>query len=272
MLLTLASILFFFTTGEDVAVVAAQGGAVDWMRGMAAGFVTLWSLSFFLFWVPILVVCLYNGALRERYWVTGVFFFVILASFIALGLFAPLVWAAENPYTAIMVVGGYFLGAALWMTFRWFKFIEKVRDERNVQIAKYLTKELKDIVFDRVTNRSSRSNKDIDFENFELPAAEQQWYDEVKANGVAYEDQKPDYLTKSLSDYLRALSLGTATSAPLFRENKAKFFTYFFYWPLDFVIYVFGELLQDIWENIVRLVQGMFDGYAKKRIKQKIDI
>ncbi len=243
------------------------------LQQFALSVVTVWSFAFFAFWGVIVLFCLYHVSFNDRYWTTGVLFGLAFVLLFIAGAVSPLTYAAENPWWAVIYVGGYLLIATGWMTFRWMRFIEKVRSRRGEAIRSYLKDKFSHVKKEYL-GETDTSRPGVD--EVEVGSREQKvqaWYDHLVANGYALE--YPNMLTQNLNRHAfdsSGLDIGNATEAPRFRNHKRDYFSYFFYWPLDMVIYVLGELIRDIWKAVVRLVQDAFDNYSAKRTKQKINL
>jgi hypothetical protein len=52
----------------------------------------------------------------------------------------------------------------------------------------------------------------------------------------------------------------------LWSAQKYNFSGYFFYWPIDVVVFILGDLLEDIWRFVSNAVEESFNNYAAKRL------
>lgn len=55
---------------------------------------------------------------------------------------------------------------------------------------------------------------------------------------------------------------------PKWAQHSYDFAAYFFYWPIDMVIYVLSDLVRDAWEFISTMVGRSFDRYATWRFRE----
>lgn len=248
--------------------------------------VTFGTFGFFAFWGIVVLVCLGFGGIGEKYWVTGFLFFVLFGAFLFLGVIAPLVWIYENPWWAVLLVVGYFVIGFLWVAFRWGKYINQVRHTRGKRIREYLQKTFPNTIRDHHDSGESTDSRASKKERKQLTVQEavellkedeKAWYEELTSDGVV--KRGPVYLNDDLehhvfrrNSYSDELDIGTPSGPPLLGNHKKEFATYFFYWPLDVLIYFFAEFLKDLWNFIVDRIQNSFNYYAAKFIKQKIDI
>ncbi len=261
-------------------------GSWQAIRDFVVVFVSVGTFAFFIFWGVVILICLGFAGIRQKYWVTGVLFFFLLATFWITGAISPHTWAYENPWYAGVIFVGYFIVATGWMTVRWVKYIKKVRLVRAKLRKDFLSKNFINAVFanrngdDEAAAGSKKRWSSLGEAVEQLKSDERTWYDEIVSGGVV--PSKPQYLTQSFNeqcfssrnscDHEGLKDIGTPTSAPELGNHKKEYFTYFFYWPLDVLIFFLGEFVRDLWNFVVEKVQATFNKYAAKYIRQEINV
>lgn len=249
------------------------GGFLATLKGLFAGLagaaIAVWTLPFLIFWSVFIIFCLVNAIWADRYWTSGVALFALflLVFFTGdLGELAALVY--HHPVLTTLIGVGYLAIGLAWVTFRWVRFIERMRPMRSAAIQRFLQnweKSLRDYKSDMVVESVKLEGLDQVKINF--------WIDTLRKNG--YAPQEPALLNKALNnhllrrgdeDYAGRRDVGTATEPPYWSSNKRGYGAYFIYWPIDMLAYALGELLLDAWAWLSNAVQEKFNAYSRRRM------
>ncbi len=267
---------------------------------------TFWTLPFFIVWGIAILLC-FAGALSERYWISG---FLVVGTVTVLWVTGTVDFGyllLNHYFACAIAVGIYFLGGLIWITARWGLYVDKVSEKRPEAIKNFLKNDFGSVVSSKQDyeerelqddfNRRKRAKqrdgaKDdetdsinteaklkakIDAARNEIAQAAEAWKTSILETTIAPEE--PDWLNSKLESYAFPSVdpnsdnyLGKATDQPRFMERKRRFFSYYFYWPIDLPIYFVGTFIKDLWRMIVRWLQDSYDRYAGKRIRQKINM
>lgn len=240
---------------------------------IAAAAFALWTIGFFVFWGVFILLSLVFG-LGERYFAVGslwifTLIFIVLASEVSIFGFV-----AANPWTSLFCVLGYLVCGAVWVTFKWIRFVEEMSRNREVAIRHFLKEKFEGAQRAYVANEfATGAHRGEEGKGYIHPSNQtEDWRDFLINNGYAQES--PAILTNSLNDFFTEVrrlkagrfAIGSATEAIHFSDHKSEYKVYFFYWPVDLVIYGIGDILVDIWNGFVRAIQGTYDAWAKKRM------
>ncbi len=264
-------------------------GVMAWLAAFGLSVVTLWSAEFFGFWFIILMLCLMTRLNYESYWGTGVVVFLTFVFLAFVDAINPITWIVANPLWfagGLAVYGTVGLG---WTWFRWMKFLSQVCQKRSRVIKEFLHRiddRIKALAKEEKPERGARARtgfeeaSEEDFQTGQFANLNKDelanWISTIRATGLAPE--KPRLLNDELDQifsrsrgYCEVHKWGTATTLPSWRENKKDYGAYFFYWPLDMVVYLFSDLLKDIWKFIANAIQGFMDWSAAKFFRKPID-
>lgn len=226
----------------------------------------LWSIGFFIFWGFLALVSLIF-AIQDRYIPIGILWVFVFVFLLLAGDVNMITLAFQNPGTTALCVGGYLGAGFVWVTFRWLRFAKVMSNKRIEAIRDWLKND-----FNKIVNKYNLNVRDYmdNEENVDRPIDPGQaasWRSYLIQNCFAQEN--PTFLTNCLGQRLIDMrsygyDLGTATEAIRFKDHKRDYSAYFFYWPVDMVVYGVGEVLTDVWNTFVHFVQGTYDSLARK--------
>ncbi len=246
-------------------------GVYETISDFFGSLLVLWTLPFFIFlglYVGISLLCI----LKDFYWPIGVYSVILFLLLAFFGQLHPIDYMLEHPWYFLGYVLGYFVIGLFWMSFRYIRFLHRMRHERE--------KCLKDFIESMLSASSLVESKMRDRHEGDpviTDAVINTWVSELKATGMA--PKTPKVLYENLNDYLSRkmqyrdrsmVDYGTADEPPLWQNHKSDFAAIWCYWPLDMLYYFIGDFLRDVFRWISKYLQGIFDRIARNTVIKPI--
>lgn len=250
------------------AFVFALLGVKSALAGLAGAILALWTLPFFAFWGIVALIVFGEIIFKDTYWPIGVIGVGVALLFFFTGDLV-FVWetVANHPYWTTLAILGYFVGATAWVIFRYGKFIRKMATRRHTIVADFLAKWEKKLTEGQVKNFKDTPLAEIDSTKMA------NWFRIVGETSFA--PVEPEVLTSGLDQHMRDArnsyveeDFGTATEPPMWTNHKKDYAAYFTYWPFDFVAYVLGDLIKDIWNWVANRLQSFLDAFARNQMSR----
>lgn len=249
-----------------------------WAFGLAAA--TLWTLQFFILLGFVLIVSFGTRVKYDSYWGTGIIVLAALGFLALAGGIHPLTYTYENPWVVAIGIVGYGCIGLCWTCFRWVKAIRKYKQERDAIIYDF-TKNLDELIKDKIRSHNHKQ-QDLtkgfgDRGGVGNVITDRSAWEEIDSQemsawvttllGTASPSAGPKLLTDELNkklDHPGRFFPNHLAVVPTWRDNKKDYGSYFFYWPLDVLIYSLSELLRDIWKFIANKIQVFMDLIARR--------
>jgi hypothetical protein len=187
-------------------------------------------------WWWLLTLAFLAGSFALVAWRRGAYFLVSLVAYLGLVQFlgdTPVLEFLQAHYTWILgLAGGFVVIAICWFNWRWHWFTSKMRGRYDELLGKWLQEK----GLPRIP-----------------PAADES----EQADAIRFEWQ--GYFDQHGRD-----EFGDIEFRPKFRNHKDAILTWMAAWPLDMLVWLFGEVLRDFWHMLYYHFQGFLQAIMER--------